>query len=80
MNEHPTEHPTEYPEAEKWAKVANNAWMIVDFVEWNENRYGDLHIVKLPPLIERVYEYYGINSAKLETERRAMIDEIRNEQ
>ena len=78
----------EYPEAEKWTGWYDGFVSISGFMEWLSYEKGmqlAQHIkqecYKLYPITERLinlyYEYAGIDGDKLEAERRAMLDNMR---
>lgn len=66
-----------YPEAEKWSAVADRAAAIDEFVEWllftkNYQVYPSLDMYNL------IYEFFKIDTWKLEEERQEMIEMMRN--
>ena len=67
-----------YPEAEKWAKVHDHAVAITGFMQWIDDKYGDVEYWQRPKLEDLLYEYYEIDSKKLEEERRAMLASLGN--
>lgn len=73
-----------YPEADKWSNVYKDAAIIKDFLEWAKRAHdlslwknvhdGEGPEVSYHTLVE---QFFGVDSAKLEAERREILETIR---
>lgn len=64
-----------YPECEKWGKVYLDAGAILNFLDWKDARVAKEIFISYEDL---VYEYFDIDPKKLEAERSAMLEAMRN--
>lgn len=79
---------SKYPQHEKLKKVQDQSQMVGEFLEWLSskswticelNRTDDYCPIQLRTE-ELLAEYFGIDLKKLEREKRAMLDELREKQ
>lgn len=77
---------SQYPEHKKLAAIRDQSQAIGEFIDtfleekgivlaWRNSSEERL----MPRLVDLLAEYFGIDPVKLETEKRAMLDELRKE-
>lgn len=79
--------PIKYPEHEKLLKVKDQSQVCGEFLDWLQGggyhlgRYNEegtrLYTHTVPHLTKLLAEFFQIDQAKLEEEKRAMLDELR---
>lgn len=70
------EQAVSYPECEKLSAIHDERRAITEFIEWAGNRLANTSATEVDEL---VMEFYDIDPDKLETERRAMLEEARKQ-
>jgi hypothetical protein len=83
----------EYPECERWAKIHSNVLVIKEFLDFvnyttkpkvalcefylTNSDSGEWYMIGGAKIDDLLYKFFDIDPIKLENERRAMLDKLR---